>query len=138
MKNKSKIKLVFYSLVVIFVLLMGFFVMSNALDLMREFFPLVAVLALSFLAFGIALVALSRKESGKLKIFLMMTGISAILPFLFSILHNFFYALAEIFVSLEILFELLHVVSFFISLLLAPILFIVGVLGSIILFKRIN
>ena len=66
----------------------------------------------------------------------MLTGTSAIAPFVFSILHNLFYGLVITFENLKYLFEALHVASFVISLLIAPIALIVGAIGSIIYFKN--
>jgi len=85
---------------------------------------------------GGSLAIISRKEKGKLRIFLMITGISALCPFIFSILHNVFYALAIIFENIKLFFEILHVASFFISLIIAPLAFIAGAVGSAILLKR--
>lgn len=136
MKNKSLLKTVFYALIVIFVLLVVYFLMPIAFEVKRAYFLIIAVLGFAFLALGIALTIMSRKEKGKLKFFLMMTGISAILPFAGSILHNVFYALAIIFENLSFLFEALHVIFFIVALVIAPVLFVVGVIGSLILTCR--
>lgn len=135
MKNRKKLRIIFVSLIVIFILLVIYFLIPPFADV-RALFPLIAVLGLIFLILGIILIFLVRKEKGKLKFFLMLTGISATAPLVFTILHNLFYALTITFTSLEYLFEALHVASFIISLLIAPIAFIVGVIGSIICFKR--
>jgi len=129
----KKIKPILYSLTVIFILIILYFIISFE---KRIFFLILAILGLLFLALGVALVILGRREKGKLRIFLILTGISAISPFVFSILHNFFYALAIIFTTLSPLFEALHVISFIISLIVAPILFIIFLIGSIILLNK--
>jgi len=136
MKNQPRIKKIFYSLIITFVLIVAYFVMSAFWDVERPFFLILAALGLSFLILGIVLTLLARKEKGRLKLFLMLTGISAIAPFVFSILHNLFYGLAITFENLKFLFEALHVASFLISLLIAPILFVVGVIGSMIYLKN--
>ncbi len=107
----------------------------------RLLFPLVAVLGLIFLLLGIALIFLTIKQKikGKLKIFLMLMGASAISPLVFSILHNFFYALGIIGENIFIIkytMEILHVASFLIALIVSPIGFLVGATGSIVLFMR--
>jgi hypothetical protein len=136
MKNKSFLKKIFYSLIIIFVLLITYFLISFLLDLSRIFFLLLLILGLTFLILGIILIVLAKKEKRKLKLFLMLTGISAISPFVFSILHNLFYGLSIAFENFKYLFEALHVASFIISLIVAPLAFIIGVIGSIILFNK--
>jgi len=130
MKNKLQPKRIFYLLITIFVLIIAYFFILNSLELHRSFFLVLAVLGILFLALGIVLVVISRKEKKKLRLFLRLTGIAAILPFAFTILHNLFYGLGETFLKLKFIFEPLHVVSFLISLILAPILFIIGVIGT--------
>ncbi len=130
------IKVILYSLVGILILLLIYFVAPFEQLLKQKFFPIVAILGLLFLILGVVLIILSRKEKGKLKFFLILIGISAIVPFVFTILHNLFYGLAITFKNLVFLFEPLHTISFIISLFVAPILFIVGLIGIIILLKR--
>jgi len=130
-KIKTVIKLqllTFILLVICFLVLIYDFLNKGA-------FLILAVLGLLFFALGVVLVFLSRKEKGRLKLFLLLAGFSAISPFLFSILHNLFYAMAMSFENLKFLFEILHVGSFIISLLIAPILFIFGIVGSILFLK---
>lgn len=128
----KKTKTILYSMIAIFILIMlFFFVPENSLR--RMLFPVAGVLGLLFLVLGIVLVFLGRKEQGKLRLFLVLTGASAIAPLLFSVLHNLFYGLAIAFEGLAFLFEPLHAISFIISIIIAPILFITGMIGSIIL-----
>ena len=140
-KNLKKIKLVFWSLIVIFILLVSYFIISSELDTFKFLFPILAVLGLIFLLLGITLIFLTIKQKikGKLKIFLILTGASAISPLVFSILHNLFYALAiiteDIFIIKNIM-EFLHVFSFLISIIGSPIGFLVGAIGTIVLFTR--
>lgn len=133
---KLKIKPIFYSLIGIFILILLFFIIPFEDEVRRPLFLVAAILGLLFLALGITLAILARKEKGKLRIFLMLTGISAIAPLLFTILHNFFYALAIAFENLSFIFEPLHAVSFIISIIIAPIAFLVGIIGTLILWKR--
>lgn len=141
-ENRKYIPVILITKVVIFVLLLGYFILLNSRDLGRGAFGIVAILALFFLFLGVILTILTLKQKikGKLKIFLLLAGISAICPLVFSILHNFFYALGIIFSDitlLKYLMESLHVISFLISLIGAPIGFLVGVSGSAaLLFKR--
>lgn len=139
LSSKSYIKIILYTQAVIFTLIVNYFIFFS--DITRSLFLVVAFLGLLFLILGIILIFLSRriiltnKESKKLKLFLTLTGISAILPLPFSILHNLFYALAiltENITLLPQLFEILHGASFIISLLVAPIVFLVSLILSFI------
>lgn len=80
------------------------------------------------------------KRLSKLKIlFLTLTVGSIILFFSFSVLHNVFYALGIVFEDLLLLkywFEALDAVFFLISVLIAPILFVVGLVGTIVMLIR--
>ena len=141
-KNPKILKLVFWLLLGIFILLVSYFVFSSQFsDIDRLLFPLVAVLGLIFLLLGITLIFLTIKQKikGKLKIFLILTGVSAVSPLVFSILHNFFYALGiigENIIVIKYIMEILHVASFIIALLVSPIGFLVGAIGVIVLFIR--
>lgn len=138
MKSKSLLKKVFYSLIIIFVLLIGYFAIPFPEEIKQKLFLITALLGLIFLILGIWLVFLAKKEKGKLKFFLILTGISTIGPLIFSILHNVFYGL-EMVVNVSILksiFEGLHVASFFIALVVSPITFLIGVIGSIVIFIK--
>lgn len=129
-----KLKQVFYALIIIFVLIVGFFLMQS-----RTFFLVAAVLGLLFSALGIYFIILVKKSKQKKKLFLYMTGISAasILPAV--ILHNFFYALAiitENILVLKVFFEFLHVAFFLFAIPVCPILFLVGVIGTLVKWKK--
>lgn len=136
MKRRPLAKKVIYSSIVILIALL--FCLFSPFDLMemRFFFPFLAVLALVFLILGIVIIFLAIKEKGRLKVFLLITGISAISPLVFSILHNVFYGMAEVFENLRFFFEILHVGSFLISVIGAPLLFVIGAIGSLYYLKE--
>ena len=136
MKKKFSPKALLYSLIILFFIIVAYFIAQSFFDVSRPFFFVLAALGIIFMFFGGALVFLARKEKGALRIFLMITGISAICPFVFSILHNVFYALGIIFENSSLLFEILHAGSFIIALIISPIIFFVGAIASIILLKR--
>ncbi|MBW2991708.1 hypothetical protein KY345_00640 [Candidatus Woesearchaeota archaeon] len=136
MKN-TKIKTVFYILIALFILLLSYFLIP--VPEKQSLFPLVAVLGLLFLVLGITLVIFALKTKGKLKFFLILTGISAVAPFVFSILHNVFYAfavLSENMIVLKYIFDFLEAASFIIALMIAPLAFLAGVIGSMILLRK--
>ncbi len=134
--KKPSIEYVFLSLITVFVLLVGFFLIPFSNEFKRSSFLIAAFLGILFLVLGVRLAIQSRKEKGKLKFFLMLTGLSAIFPLVGTLLHNFFYALAVKFTNFEIIFEFLHAAFFILALVIAPILFLVGTIGSIILLPQ--
>ncbi len=103
---------------------------------LRIFFPFIVILGLFLFVLGIVLIFRATKEEGKLKTFLLITGISAVSPFIFTLLHNLFYGLAITFTDFGYIFILLHVISFIISLVLAPILFIIGGVSTLFYLKH--
>ena len=131
--NKNLHKLI-YTLIIIFLFLIIFLFIDHPIK--RTLFPLMGILGLAFLVIGIILTIKARKEKGKLKIFLMLAGLSAVTPLIFSILHNIFYAMAIIFENFSIIFETLHVISFLIAILIGPTLFIISSIGSLILLNK--
>ena len=141
MKNKLVLKKTFYSLIAVFILILTFFLIPDFSFFgctRAMLFPLVAILGLVFLILGIKLAFIAKKEKGKLKLFLMLTGISAIAPLPFTILHNLFYGLATVFENFKYLFEALHAGFFIISIIIAPIVFIIGIMGSFFLLRSID
>ena len=135
MKKISRLKIILYALIIILFLLVAYFLTPIPAPIKRTLFPLVALLGFVFLMLGIILIFLARKEKGKLKLFLMLTGISAIVPFIFSILHNLFYGLAITFESFKLIFEILGAGFFIIAIIVAPIMFVVGIVGSFIFLR---
>jgi len=140
-KNQKKLKVVFWLLLGIFIVLVSYFAIPFPDHIIRTTFLIVGVLGLIFLLLGITLIFLTIKQKikGKLKIFLILVGVSAISPLVFSILHNLFYALAIIGKNIPIIkyiMEILHVASFIIALVVSPIGFLVGAIGVIVLFIR--
>lgn len=134
----KKIKPVFCSMIAVFVLTVFLFSLT-LFD--KGNFPVVAVLGLLLTILGIVLAVVSWKEKGILRVFLIITGFSAAGILIFSVLHNFFYALGVLSGNIALLssfMEILHAASFIISLIVCPILFLVGVIGSIIIFGRKN
>lgn len=94
-----------------------------------------------FFLLGVALVFLTIRDKvkGKLKIFLLLAGASSIGFFVSVLLHNLFYALGIITKNIIILTQLIQVISvifFIISVFICPIAFLVGIIGSIVMFIR--
>lgn len=94
----------------------------------------------TFFVLGIALFFQAKGvKKGKLRKYLMLTGASSSGVFVGTILHNFFYALGvltENIFFLPTLFEVLHAGFFLLSIIVCPLGFIIGVVGSIYFFKN--
>lgn len=89
-----------------------------------------------FFFLGLVLLVLTIKSNAEqpLKKYLLLAGFSAVGIFIFVVLHNMFYALgvvAEDIKTLKILAEALHVVFFFLALIVAPVGFLTGIIGGI-------
>lgn len=129
---------VFWVLIAIFILLVSsFIIISEILEQMFQmFFPFIAILAFIFFFLGIVLIILTVKAEvkGKLKGYLILIGASAIGILAGAVLHNFYYALAMI--TGSSLAEIYHVTFFLIAIPICPICFLVGAIGSIMLFKK--
>ncbi|MFH2013465.1 MAG: hypothetical protein ABIJ17_00645, partial [Patescibacteria group bacterium] len=135
MKNKY-LKKILFCLIIIFIFLLLYLFVPFSISIRRILFPFFAIFGLLFLLFGIILLVFSKKEKGKLKTFLILTGISAISPLLFTVLHNLFYGLSITFENYKALFEWFHALFFIISIIISPIIFIIGIIGSMILLKN--
>ena len=134
-------KTIFYAIIGIFVLLVCYFSISFAHEVKRKFFLVAAVLGLIFLILGVLLIVFAVKSrfEKKLKVFLILTGASAIGPLVGSVLHNVFYAFAiltEHITVLHYIFEFVHAAFFIIALLVCPAVFLVGVIGTIVLLRK--
>ncbi len=138
MKDKlfTILKISFYSLIGIFSLILGYFIIPAPENIKQQVFPIAAVLAVIFFIIGVILIVLTIKLrlEKTLRIFLILTGGSAAGFLIFTLLHNFFYGLSIIaknIIFLTSIMEALHVTSFIISTWGCPIGFLVGVIGTI-------
>lgn len=134
--KKPSTEYVFLSLITVFILLVGYFFIPFSNEFKRSSFLILAFLGISFLVLGVRLAIQSRKEKGKLRFFLILTGLSAIFPLVGTLLHNLFYALAIKFPDFSAIFEFLHGAFFILALIVAPILFLIGAIGSMILLPQ--
>lgn len=123
----------------LFLFLLGSFFLPPVQNLLQG--RLFLVLLVSFGLSGLLLLILAwrGKEKGLLRKFLLLTGASATGFFAFSVLHNLFYALAIVtnrITILHILMESLHVDCFLVSIFVCPVGFLVGLVGSIVVFVK--
>lgn len=123
--------------------LFAFLVSFITIPLLQEriSFLFIAISATSFFLLGVVLVLITLKQEvkGNLKKFLILTGASAAGFFVSVLLHNFLYGLSEIIrhiTLLHYLTEALHVTFFIIAVLVCPLGFLIGTIGSIVLLIR--
>lgn len=138
--KKSLIPITFWVLVAAFLVVISEFFIPAVSELFRgSFLFLLPFIVFSLL--GIALIFLTVKEKvrGTLKKFLLLTGISSAGFFVSVFLHNFFYGLGMVvghITILRYLMEILHVSFFIIAIFVCPIGFLIGIVGSIVLFAK--
>lgn len=101
-------------------------------------FSILAWLALFMALLGVALIILTFKlrDTGAQKIFILMTGCSAVGMPLFAVLHNVVYGLYEVFFGENFWRGGDEVVFFLLALLVCPILLLVGWIGSVVCLLR--
>jgi len=122
---------VFYGLLINFAIIASMFV----IPLLRKGF-FIWIGAFFILGLALAVMAVKQKVEGKLKFFLILTGASAVVFVASIFLHNFIYDLfiflfgSNFCINVGLKDEL---VFFFIALLVCPIAFLVGAVGSIVL-----
>jgi len=135
---KSKLKTILYILIGIFVLIVSYFFIQE-LEIKRGYFIGLAILGFIFLIFGGLLIYYTKKEKikGKLKWFLILTGASPIVAFISVILHNLVYGLMIYFFG-EGFWGAGgdEPVFFILALVVCPIVFLVGVIGSLIMIRK--
>ncbi len=136
---KDKIKTIFWLLILIFVLIVSYFVIPFASEIKRTLFIYLGILGFIFFLLGGLLIyyTIKLKIKGKLKLFLILTGIIPIVALISVLLHNLVYGLMIYLFGQDFWGETGDEAFFFIiALLVCPIIFLVGVIGSIIMFKK--
>ncbi len=90
---------------------------------------------------GLVILTYRQKISGKVKTFLLLSGFSAVGFVLGVVLHNLFYALGILAENLAVLNTFLAFLEgsfFLIAVILCPIGLLVGLVGTIVLWGKIN
>jgi len=96
------------------------------------------LLALS--GIGLIIITLKKKVSGKLKLFLLLLGYSSAGFLLGVVLHNVFYALGTLtgdIIILNTFINILEAAFFIIAVIICPICLLVGIVGTLILWKKL-
>lgn len=131
---------VFWALVAVFVFVICLLFVSVVQDWLSGSLLFLAPMAVFFLlGVGLIVFTLRAKVGGRLKFFFLLTGSAAAGFFVAVLLHNAFFALAELSANVTILgplMEFLHAAFFFMAIPVCPLAFLVGVVGAIVLAAR--
>ncbi len=138
--KKFLIPTTFWALVGVFLVIASEFLIPAFRELLRGSLLFLLPFIVFFLL-GIVLIFLTVKGQveGLVKKFLIVTGVSSTGFFVFVFLHNAFYGLAIVadhIIILGHLMEILHVAFFIIAIFVCPLGFLIGAVGTIILFIK--
>jgi hypothetical protein len=138
-QKESVLRVTFYLLVAVFVLAISIIFIPAFRGFISGTFMIISGVILVILGSVLIGLTLVQKVEGKLKKFLMLTGASAAGFFVFALLHNIFYGLEQVTSHITILSYLMkafEVIFFLIAIFACPIGFLVGVIGTIIMFNK--
>ena len=138
-QKESVLTLMFYTLVAVFVSAISIIFIPAFRGFISGTFMIISGVILVILGSVLIGLTLVQKVEGKLKKFLMLTGASAAGFFVFAILHNIFYGLEQITGHIDILSYLMkafEVIFFLIAIFACPIGFLIGVIGTIVMFNK--
>jgi len=133
------ILLIFWIQILIYAFLIAYFLVP--VSMRSSVFPFFALSGIVFSFLGIILVYLTKKQGiqGWLRKFLQLTGVCSAGVTVSVILHNLFYALAVLSIDISVfhfLFEILHTIFFLATFFVFMIGFLIGAIGSIVLFIK--
>ena len=138
-QKENTLTIIFYLLVVVFVLAISIIFIPAFRGFLSGAFMIISGVILVILGSVLIGLTLVQKVEGKLKKFLILTGASAAGFFVFVLLHNIFYALEQITSHISILsypMKAFEVIFFLIAIFACPIGFLIGAIGTIIMFKK--
>ena len=138
-QKENTLTIIFYLLVVVFVLAVSIIFIPAFRGFISGTFMIISGVVLVILGSILIGLTLVQKVEGKLKKFLILTGASAAGFFVFALLHNIFYALAQVTGHIAILSYLMkafEVIFFLTAIFACPIGFLIGVIGTIIISNK--
>jgi len=138
-QKENTLTIIFYLLAVFFVLAISTIFIPVFREYVSGTFMIISGVILVILGSILIGLTLVQKIEGKLKKLLMLTGASAAGFFVFALLHNIFYALAQVTSHISILNYLMkafEVIFFLIAIFACPIGFVIGVIGTIVMFNK--
>jgi hypothetical protein len=139
-KYFSLSKKIFYSMVLVFVLIVIYFVIPLGQDVKRGFFIGLAVLGLVFFILGAVLIFTAVKSRAKkgLKVWWVLVGASAVGIPVCVILHNLVYALFILIFGEGFWNGGDEPVFFILGLIFLPVLFIVSSIGAFVKLRKVK
>ena len=138
-QKESVLRVTFYLLIAVFVLAISIIFIPAFRGFVNGTFMIISSAILVIFSSVLIGLTLVQKIEGKLKKYLILTGASAAGFFIFALLHNIFYGLEQVTGHITILSYLMktfEVVFFLISIFACPIGFLIGVIGTIIMFNK--
>ena len=133
--KKSLLATTFYTLVGAFIVIISMFFVPVVRELFTGPFLFLSPLILFSILGGVLLfLTIKSKLKGKQRKLLILTGASAAGFFISILLHNLLYALGIVFghiVILKYLFEFLHATFFIVAVVICPLGFVFGAIGTI-------
>lgn len=138
-KKENTLTIIFYLLAAVFVLAISIVFIPAFRGFVSGTFMIISGVILVILGSVLIGLTLVQKVEGKLKKLLILTGVSAAGFFVFALLHNIFYALAQVTSHITLLNYLMKAfeVIFFLTVIFAcPIGFVIGAIGTIVMFNK--
>ena len=138
-QKENTLTIIFYLLVAVFVLAISIIFIPAFRGIVSGTFMIISGVILVTLGSVLIGLTLVQKVEGKHKKYLILTGASAAGFFVFALLHNIFYALEQVtghVTILSYLMKTLEVIFFLIAIFACPIGFLIGVIGTIIMFNK--
>ena len=138
-QKRNTLIIMFYLVIIVFIITVGMLLIPGFRGYINTAFVIISGIILVILGSVLIGLTLVQKVEGKLKKFLMLTGASAAGFFVFALLHNIFYGLEQITGHITILSYLIkafEVIFFLIAIFACPIGFLIGVIGTIVMFSK--
>jgi hypothetical protein len=138
-QKENTLTIIFYLLVAVFIFAISIIFIPAFRGFLSGTFMIISGVILVILGSILIGLTLVQKVEGKLKKLLVLTGASAAGFFVFVLLHNIFYALEQVTSHITILSYLMkafEVIFFLIAIFACPIGFLVGVIGTIVMFNK--
>ena len=138
-QKENTLTIIFYLLAVFFVLAISIIFIPAFRGIVSGTFMIISGVIMVILGSVLIGLTLVQKVEGKLKKLLILTGASAVGFFIFILLHNIFYALVQVTSHVSILNYLMkafEVIFFLIAIFACPIGFVIGVIGTIVMFNK--
>ena len=138
-QKRNTLIIMFYLVIIVFVITVGMLLIPGFRGYINTAFVIISGIILVILGSVLIGLTLVQKVEGKLKKFLILTGASAAGFFVFALLHNIFYGLEQVTGHITILSYLIkafEVIFFLIAIFACPIGFLIGVIGTIVMFSK--